>query len=579
MTNSEQDNNILAWAKRYNEHGVSVIPIALDGSKRPSLSQWKIWQSQPQTIDDVLYLFSSYRCGIAAICGSVSGNLECLDFDDGNLYEPFVQMAADAVKDLPVVLTPSGGYHIVYRCDTIEGSQKLARDDKNATLIETRGQGAIIVTVGSPVAVHKAGRLYKQISGPPYPESIPTVSSSTRKQLFEIAKSFDRPLINPVAERKVKLRAKFLVAARGRLGRNPDAERLTWAQILEPFGWVNVGGAGWRRPGKSEGASAFERLSTSGDHVLVVFSTDAGPLSAERGHRTWSKSAAFRALGLNLQVEVPHDRPTFKDSIGDVNRAAELELDNEIISDDLRTAAGRNANADAMRLASVADGEFAYVKEWGTWLHYRKGVWKRDPVAIQQCARRLVATYFAVIPEMAQADAQLMTALVQHAKSANSKRGIDEMIRLAQSDVRLVVLASELDSHPHLLNALNKVVDLTTGEALPHSSALYLTQQTAVEYNEAAKCPKWEAFLDLVFDGDCELIRYVRQLLGLCCSGLTDEHVFIIAYGHGCNGKSTLLEVVQGVLGDYAHPILPDVIPSALCSDMKQRLLNYSEGD
>jgi putative DNA primase/helicase len=42
--------------------------------------------------------------------------------------------------------------------------------------------------------------------------------------------------------------------------------------------------------------------------------------------------------------------------------------------------------------------------------------------------------------------------------------------------------------------------------------------------------------------------------LGYCLTGNTDEHKLAFFYGHGRNGKSTLLGVVMEILGDYARP-------------------------
>jgi putative DNA primase/helicase len=54
-----------------------------------------------------------------------------------------------------------------------------------------------------------------------------------------------------------------------------------------------------------------------------------------------------------------------------------------------------------------------------------------------------------------------------------------------------------------------------------------------------------------VLRGDVGLVLYLQQLLGYCLSGLTTQHLLPIAYGLGCNGKSTLTNVMLGLLGDY----------------------------
>ena len=52
--------------------------------------------------------------------------------------------------------------------------------------------------------------------------------------------------------------------------------------------------------------------------------------------------------------------------------------------------------------------------------------------------------------------------------------------------------------------------------------------------------------------GDQELIDYLQRLSGYALTGSTAEHVLAFFYGTGRNGKSTFLETIAGILGDYA---------------------------
>jgi putative DNA primase/helicase len=80
-----------------------------------------------------------------------------------------------------------------------------------------------------------------------------------------------------------------------------------------------------------------------------------------------------------------------------------------------------------------------------------------------------------------------------------------------------------------------------------------LTKQTNVSYDSDADCPLWESFFDDIFSGDETVKRYVQKALGLSLSGDMSEQAFFICYGDGANGKSTLLNTVRKVMGDYAR--------------------------
>ncbi len=76
-----------------------------------------------------------------------------------------------------------------------------------------------------------------------------------------------------------------------------------------------------------------------------------------------------------------------------------------------------------------------------------------------------------------------------------------------------------------------------------------------------AQAPRWDQFLGEIFGGDSTLIDYVRRLFGYSIAGLTVEHVLAILYGPGGrNGKTTLIEVLQCILGPLAAPIQTELL-------------------
>ena len=108
--------------------GLSIVPPREDGSKAPE-GAWKQYQGARPT-PAVLHEWYGPRSGLGVVCGAVSGNLECLDFDDREVYERFLELAHqaeldDVVRRLEtgyVEDSPSGGVHYLYRCDTIGGN-------------------------------------------------------------------------------------------------------------------------------------------------------------------------------------------------------------------------------------------------------------------------------------------------------------------------------------------------------------------------------------------------------------------------------------------------------------------------
>ncbi|EEM02023.1 hypothetical protein bmyco0002_56420 [Bacillus pseudomycoides] len=127
-------------------------------------------------------------------------------------------------------------------------------------------------------------------------------------------------------------------------------------------------------------------------------------------------------------------------------------------------------------------------------------------------------------------------------------------------DVRPMVSVKkkELDSHSFLFNCDNGVIDLKTGELLPHDRDLLLTKLSPIKYDKNAECPNWKAFLKSIFktpagEADHELIHYLQKAIGYSLTGVTKEQVMFFLFGNGRNGKSTFINIIQDLLGDYGR--------------------------
>ena len=116
----------------------------------------------------------------------------------------------------------------------------------------------------------------------------------------------------------------------------------------------------------------------------------------------------------------------------------------------------------------------------------------------------------------------------------------------------------ELDNHKFLFNCNNGVINLKTGELSPHDRDLLFTKISPIEYNKDAKCPNWITFLESIFltpegNPDQELIEFLQRAIGYSFTGETKEQVMFFLFGNGRNGKSTFINVIQDLLGDYGR--------------------------
>lgn len=122
-----------------------------------------------------------------------------------------------------------------------------------------------------------------------------------------------------------------------------------------------------------------------------------------------------------------------------------------------------------------------------------------------------------------------------------------------------------------LLNARNGTLDLRTGKLRSHSREDFLTKFAPVNFDPDAKCPEWMKFLGRIFAGDAELISFVRKAIGYTLTGKVTEKAMFFFHGSGNNGKTTLLEVIRKMLGEYAGLIDIDALMSKAHTAEKER--------
>jgi energy-coupling factor transporter ATP-binding protein EcfA2 len=297
------------------ELGLSPVPPVEDGSKRPLADievngewTWKPYQTTPATVDRVREWFASGRKSIGLATGVMG--LECLEFDDRDTYDAFLEAATEAglgdlvnrVRAGYEEFTPGGGVHWLYFCDERRGNTKLAERPipgtrhKKDVLIETRGEGGFIIIAPSNGKVHPSGGAYKLVCG--QLTTISTLLSSERDELWELARTFDEIVKEPEADPE---NDPLWWAMGAELGSVPTqgvrpgddfARRTTWDNILEAAGWVKVftrrDTVYWRRPGKDRGVSA----TTGHCKGLKVFTTST-PFATTG---TYTKLGAYAAL-------------------------------------------------------------------------------------------------------------------------------------------------------------------------------------------------------------------------------------------------------------------------------------------
>jgi P4 family phage/plasmid primase-like protien len=203
--------------------------------------------------------------------------------------------------------------------------------------------------------------------------------------------------------------------------------------------------------------------------------------------------------------------------------------------------------SDAIMAERVAGellaGEFCWVFGMD-WLAWDRRVWKMCPdvQVIEIIRKHMIAEVRSALPGAAN-NATARRALA----GLLSKSRINSIMLLTRGVLQ--VDASVFDQYPDLLNTPGGVVDLTTGEIIPHDPYLYMTKITDVAYRPGAVHPDWETALEAVPE---EVIDWLKIRLGQSITGYTPfDDSMILMHGTGANGKTTLLNTISHVIGTY----------------------------
>lgn len=213
---------------------------------------------------------------------------------------------------------------------------------------------------------------------------------------------------------------------------------------------------------------------------------------------------------------------------------------------------------NAQRLVDQFGDRFRHVPEIG-YLAWTGTRWERDTAGQIFEAAKAVAQ--SIWDEAAEADTtEKKSELVKWAIQSEHSARIEAMARMARTDPKITVTIDELDADPYLLNTPTGTVDLRTGTVRAHDPADLITKVTGCGYDRDAASPTWDEFLRRITRGRAELVDYLRKLIGYSLTGATLEHVLVIFFGGGANGKSTFLNTVLETAGEYGGTAEPDLL-------------------
>lgn len=253
-----------------------------------------------------------------------------------------------------------------------------------------------------------------------------------------------------------------------------------------------------------------------------------------------------------------------------------------------------NELGDGMLFAYLFQNRHAYVGQADEWLYFWGHHWHVDLVDkahraamdvehVAVCYGRTAMHYRKLAADArAQGDKEAAGRLDSKAEKLKarahklrSQSGRMRCLDFAKTNLEapLAIRGDEIDCDPWALPVANGVIDLKTGGLRDGRPSDYMMKSSPVRWEGIdAPCPTWEQFIYEVMGDDREMSTFLQRLFGYGITGLSTEHVFVVFFGRGRNGKGIMTEVIQEVLGGRdATAALAGPIQSEMLMDQGKR--------
>jgi len=207
---------------------------------------------------------------------------------------------------------------------------------------------------------------------------------------------------------------------------------------------------------------------------------------------------------------------------------------------------------NACRLLKEHKRNIRYFPAWKKWLVWNGTHWETDDggALIHEKGLETVRNIYDDLSKTI--NYRERNDIENFARISESFRRREAMIKTAQYIKELNIGADDLDRNPWLLNVHNGTIDVLTGEFREHLQEDLITKLANADYDSTADCPLWKQFIREIMNYKPELIKFLQIAAGWGLTGDISEQTMFILFGNGANGKTTFLNTIQNLLGDYA---------------------------
>ena len=206
----------------------------------------------------------------------------------------------------------------------------------------------------------------------------------------------------------------------------------------------------------------------------------------------------------------------------------------------------------AGRLIREHGNDIRYNAAWKKWVVWNGRYWETDEsgAMVHEKGLEMVRNIYDEI--LKTDDHRERIEIEKFGMLSESVRRREAFVKAAQWVKAMNIKTDDLDPNPWLLNVKNGTIDVRSEKFAEHRKDDMITKIANVEYDPKSDCPKWKQFIREIMDYKADLINFVQTAAGWALTGDISEQTMFILFGSGANGKSTFLNTIMYLLGDYA---------------------------
>jgi putative DNA primase/helicase len=221
---------------------------------------------------------------------------------------------------------------------------------------------------------------------------------------------------------------------------------------------------------------------------------------------------------------------------------------------------------NAKRFTGKFRGDMLFVPDRQQWFYWDERLWTVDfdGYAIRQFEKVIDDVKAEMVQSAAAltavtADSDAAKAIRDEVKELGSWYRSSQRINIMRNSLALAAVQpdmsvplKEFDKKGHFFGCANGIIDLRDHTLITGDKRYLMTKSSSTAYRTDAQCPEWDKFLFTIMNGKEENVAFLQRLVGQAMLGVQGKDKLAILWGSGANGKSTFVDTLNEVFGQYA---------------------------